>query len=101
MDELNGLGNNFFVDKILHVISIASMSLMANVKQKAHMGLSLLYNLKTIFFSFLYFVRNALPNMYFTLLHHCGMANRNELCNTKHMKHTSPKKIHHHLKGVF
>ncbi len=49
--------------------------------------------------SFLCFVRNALPNMYFSLLHHCGMTYRNELCNTKHMKHTSPTKIHHHLKG--
>jgi len=38
MDELNSLGYNFFVDKILHLITNASMSLMANVKQKAHMA---------------------------------------------------------------
>lgn len=107
MDERNSLGNSFFVHKILHLITNASMSLMANVKQKAHMAsaccktwklFSSVLNLQR---SFLYFVRNALPNMYFTLLHHCGMTYRNELHNTKHMKHTSPKKIHHHLKGFF
>lgn len=38
MDELNGFGNNFFVDKISHLITNASTSLMANVKQKAHMA---------------------------------------------------------------
>jgi hypothetical protein len=38
MDELNGLGNNFFVDKMVKLITNASISLMANVKQKAHMA---------------------------------------------------------------
>jgi hypothetical protein len=38
MDELNSLGNNFFVDKILNLIMSASMSLMADVKQKAHIA---------------------------------------------------------------